>query len=337
MAVSKNPYRRYQILDSCFQNTRKSYTIDTLLQKVNETLEEKEMGDPISLRQLRNDISFMIGEWGLEFCQEKDGKKTIYRYADPSFSIYKQGMPEHQKEAIQTAIEFLQSYTDNHEMLSLLDMLDTANITVANYRETRKVIGLDLNDDYTGIEHKQKLANHIRERDTLTIEYQPFNAPEPLKYTFHPQFLKCYNNRWFLVGCTPDRPENITILSLDRIKTFKRNGKVKYIEMDQDWNEYFMDMIGVSPENEHGPEEVILHFFNNRGRYVETKPLHNSQKKVIEIAPGVHEVRLKLIINRELRAEILRFGGDVKVIAPEGLAEEMRKQSEIALRNYSKK
>jgi len=337
MPINKSAYLRYTILDECFQNTNRTYTIETLLQKVNDKLESEEKGSPISLRQLRSDISFMKNEWHIELCEELDGKKTIYRYKDPTYSIYKQDMAEHHKEAIQTAIEFLRNYTDNHEMLNLIDILETANISVTNQNESRKIIGLDLNEDYTGIAHKTKLADHIRQRDVLTIEYQPFNSPTPKKYTYHPQYLKCYNNRWFLVGCTTEYPESITLFSLDRIKSFKKVSRPKYIEMDEDWGDYFMDMIGVSAEGDKGPEEVVLRFYNNRGPYVETKPLHHSQRKLTKISQGVHEVRLKLIVNRELRSQILQFGKDIEVISPKSLAEVIKAELEEAANRYSKK
>jgi len=336
MPINKSAYTRYTILNDCFRNTNRTYTIETLLQKVNDKLESEEKGAPISLRQLRSDISFMIGEWGIEFCGELDGKKTIYRYKDPKYSIYKQDMAEHHKEAIKTAIEFLKNYTYNHEMHNLIGILETANISVTNQNESRKIIGLDLNEDYTGIAHKTKLADHIRQRDVLSIEYQPFNSPNPKKYTYHPQYLKCYNNRWFLVGCTSEYPESITLFSLDRIKSFKKISKPAYIEMDEDWGEYFMDMIGVSAEGEKGPEDVVLRFYNNRGPYVETKPLHHSQKKLNEISNGVHEVRLNVIMNRELKSQILHFGKDVEVISPKSLADVVKAELEEAASRYSK-
>jgi predicted DNA-binding transcriptional regulator YafY len=336
MPISKNAYGRYTILDSCFQNTNRTYTIETLLQKVNETLDTEERGKSISLRQLRADISFMSTNWGLEF-NEKEGKKTIYRYEDPNFSIYKQDLAEHHKEAIQTAIQFLKNYTDNDEMHNLIDILETANISVTNQNESRRIIGLDLNDYYTGNVHKSKLADHIRQRDVLKLEYQSFKALEPSQQIFHPQYLKCYNNRWFLIGCNSEYPDSITVLSLDRIKSFKKVSKPAYKEMDEDWSEYFMDMIGVSADGENGPQEVVLKFYNNRGQYVATKPLHNSQKKLVEIAPGIHEVRLKIIVNRELKSQILHFGKDIEVISPKSLVEIIKEEHEQAFRRYKSK
>ena len=334
MPITKNPYRRYQILDSCFQNTQREYTIDTLLQKVNDSIVDNEYGQPITLRQLRSDISFMKSQWGIEFSGELDGRKTVYRYADPSFSIYQQAMPDHQKEAILTSIEFLRGYTENNEMQNLLDILETANISVENHNNPRRIIGSDLNDDYSGNQYKSILAGYIRDRQVLSIEYQSFHSPESKLYIFHPQFLKCYNNRWFLVGHTSDDLSRITLFALDRIHSVKVKKKNAYHDSGIDWSDYFMDMIGVSNDKNGVPQEVVLHFFNNRGRYVETKPLHHTQKKAIELKKGVHEIRLKLILNQEFEAELLRFGKDVKVIKPMSLADKMSDIYKQAIEHY---
>ena len=336
MPITKNPYRRYQILDSCFQNTHREYTIDTLLQKVNESIVENEFGQPITLRQLRSDISFMKSQWGIEFNGDLDGKKTVYKYADPSFSIYQQEMPDHQKEAIRTAIEFLKGYTENNEMLNLQDMLDTANITVENQNSPRRIIGLDLNDDYSGNQYKSVIASHIRDKQVLNVEYQSFHSAEPKMYIFHPQYLKCYNNRWFLVGHTSEDLDRITMFALDRIHKIKVARKITYHDSGVDWGDYFMDMIGVTNDRKGQVEEVVLHFFNNRGRYVETKPLHHSQKKATLLEKGIHEIKLKLIINQEFEAELLRFGKDVKVVRPADLAHKMRLIYEEVLTHYKK-
>ena len=98
-----------------------------------------------------------------------------------------------------------------------------------------------------------------------------------------------------------------------------------------------MDMIGVSADGENGPEEVVLRFYNNRGPYVATKPLHHSQKKLTEVSPGVHEVRLKVIVNRELKSQILHFGMDIEVISPKSLADIVKAELEEAARRYMKK
>lgn len=60
MSANKNAQLRYQILDRCFSNFKKKYTIDDLIEEVNEKLYDMN-GIEVSLRQIREDIKFMRG------------------------------------------------------------------------------------------------------------------------------------------------------------------------------------------------------------------------------------------------------------------------------------
>lgn len=58
MATNKNAQLRYQILDRCFSNFGRQYTIDDLVEEVNDRLLDIN-GTEVSLRQIREDIKFM--------------------------------------------------------------------------------------------------------------------------------------------------------------------------------------------------------------------------------------------------------------------------------------
>lgn len=91
MSITKKPLIRYKILDSCFRNPYKNYTIDLLLDFVNEKLRALFDSDEqcIKLRQLQDDIAFMRSSegWSIELAELNEGKKKIYRYEDVNFSI----------------------------------------------------------------------------------------------------------------------------------------------------------------------------------------------------------------------------------------------------------
>ena len=57
MATNKNAQLRYQILDRCFSNFGRQYTIDDLVEEVNDRLLDIN-GTEVSLRQIREDIKF---------------------------------------------------------------------------------------------------------------------------------------------------------------------------------------------------------------------------------------------------------------------------------------
>ena len=86
-----------------------------------------------------------------------------------------------------------------------------------------------------------------------------------------------------------------------------------------DWSEYFEDIIGVTKIENAPVENIVLHFYGRTGNYIETKPIHESQKSKW-IDEDVLEVRIKVIRNFELERLILSYGSNVKVIEPLDLA-----------------
>ena len=58
MPTNKNALLRYQILDRCFSNRHRKYTIEDLVDAVNEALYDM-YGSEVSVRQIRDDIKYM--------------------------------------------------------------------------------------------------------------------------------------------------------------------------------------------------------------------------------------------------------------------------------------
>ena len=90
MPTNKNAQLRYQILDRCFSDFHHQYSIDDLLQKVNESLYEL-YGSGVSLRQVRDDIKYMRDRMSYDApikAYPLEGRKCYYRYEDPGFTIF---------------------------------------------------------------------------------------------------------------------------------------------------------------------------------------------------------------------------------------------------------
>lgn len=58
MATNKNAQLRYQVLDRCFGDFKHKYTIDELIDKVNDKLHDL-YGSEVRFRQIRENIKFM--------------------------------------------------------------------------------------------------------------------------------------------------------------------------------------------------------------------------------------------------------------------------------------
>lgn len=156
----------------------------------------------------------------------------------------------------------------------------------------------------------------ITKEEVLEIEYKDFKSKEPFNLTFHPYYLKQYNNRWFVLGLNEELDITTWNLALDRIESINQTRK-KYKSTDIDWNDYFYDIIGVTRFQDKEPETVVLEFSMGIAPYIETKPLHPSQKS--EWVDGKLRVTIKVIPNYELESLILSFGNAVSVLNPEAL------------------
>jgi predicted DNA-binding transcriptional regulator YafY len=185
-------------------------------------------------------------------------------------------------------------------------------------KSERKVMGYDSNIDYAGYDKILPLFNAIINKRVLEICYEPFNKSKE-NIVFHPYYLKQYNNRWFILGLHQEFNVLTWNLALDRILTIKEvTGN--YIDSNIDWEEHFYDIIGVTKPNNVQPEVIELLFSKEQANYINTKPLHPSQKAKF-LDTGELFVQLKLIPNYEFEMLILSFGEKVKVLKPISIKE----------------
>ena len=108
---------------------------------------------------------------------------------------------------------------------------------------------------------------------------------------------------------------------------------VPYVESEVDFSEYFDDVIGVTVPEQCEPVDVLLRIRNNRFNYIETKPLHLSQR-IIGEEEGYTRITINVKINKELVALLLSFGSDVEVLSPASLRIMMKKEISAMSYNY---
>lgn len=321
MLTNKHQLIRYNRLDRCFQNTGKEYSIDDLLAAVNEAIldyDSKSTG--VQLRTLRKDIAFMRSSAGydapIETYRSTSGI-NYYRYDDKKFSINKSRLNDTELQQLKNTVSLLQRFEGSPEFEWVNEIAPLLNDKFALKNQDKKVMSLESNIDYKGYDYITPLFNAIINKTVIKVKYAPFNVAE-YEVIFHPYFLKQFNNRWFIFGLNEFNNEPQWNLALDRIIGLIENTKNKYIEDTTDWEEFFDDMIGVSRRSDQFPEQVRLQFDKEQAPYIQTKPLHSSQKSSIE-PDGTLEVRIMVILNYELEMRILSFGEKVEVIAPESL------------------
>lgn len=327
---------RYKILDNCFRNPGKRYFMEDLISECNKVLVEIDpYSKGISRRQIFEDIKFMesIEGWSVELEKRRDGKRVFYRYADLTFSINNMPLNELEISRLLSAMDILSQFKGMPQFVWVNEIIQKLQQGIAPDAELTSIIDFDNNQYLKGIDHLGPLHDAILYKKVLLIVYQPFENRTPLDIVIHPYFLKQYNNRWFLFGYNADKEKPDWNLAIDRIVSIKEINAKYQNNTEIDWQEYFEDIVGVTKPNNTEPERIILIFKGIAGKYLETKPLHGSQKAKW-INDTTLEVSLNVIINFELERLILSYTDSVTVIQPSRLAKSVKLKLEEAISRY---
>ena len=201
-------------------------------------------------------------------------------------------------------------------------------------------ISSSLEQNLTNIDLLPVFFKAITDKKVLRFGYQRFGQ-EPFSLTFHPQFLKEYNGRWFVFGEADREPYQAYNVPLDRIVgEVSEVDDVEYIPAPKGfYQSYFNNIIGVTHEKGAKVEEVVI---RTKTEYQHglllTKPLHHSQRETQSF--GEHdgqwygEVRLTIEPNRELRGRILLYGDNLEVMKPQFLREQIKEIIRQQLEHY---
>ena len=205
----------------------------------------------------------------------------------------------------------------NNRMLESIDTINSLKIAgdIAQYMffEKRKA---------HGTHHFHGLLHAIKNRVVILLLHQRFDSDEPKERLVEPYALKESKGRWYLLA--KDRNDRrIKTFGLDRILDFQTTpGRFDY-PGHLDVNVMFRYCFGVINPDDAQPEEIVLAFEPEQGKYIKSYPIHESQ---VVLADNEQEfrIRLTLFITRDLVMEILSYGMAVMVISPERLIREVR-------------
>ena len=106
--------------------------------------------------------------------------------------------------------------------------------------------------------------------------------------------------------------------------------------IDFDAEDYFKYSIGITSFNDVPPSIVVLSFLSDEGDYIRSKPLHASQKILID---NNREFRVEITVqlSYELESMILGYGSLVKVINPPELVKKIKNRISDVQKIYKRK
>lgn len=329
MSSNKNALIRYKTIDNCLRNRTKLWTLEDLIDACSDALYEYEgKYDLVSKRTVQLDIQNMRSEKLGYNAPIEVFQKKFYRYSEPDFSIKNIPVNENDIKVMNDAVQILKQFKDFSIFKEMNGVIQKLEDSVYASKQ-KAIIHLDKNERLKGLEFIDTLYDAILNKNVLKIEYKSFKARETNYYIIHPQLLKEYNNRWFLI--TWDEMTYLT-LALDRVISIEKIN-AEYIDKNIDGDHFFKEVIGVTVSQRNRPMNVIFWIDKNNAPYVKTKPFHHSQEIIEELEDGT-VFKISVQINFELERVILGFGESIKIIQPSKLKRKIIHKLRIAYKNY---
>lgn len=332
MPVVKKRDLRFKILNDCFRNPYREYTIDDLVEECNKVLRRNNEQE-VSKRTIQNDIEYLRGEpYYIELKKNfRSGHKALFRYADTDYSLPPFEIDDEERNKIQEAIYVLKQYEGEPQYDWARALLMQVEGEMLD-EDTTPVVSFQANPDMKGLQHFEPLLKAIMAKHVLKLRYTPFEK-KTITVNVYPYFLKQYNYRWYLIAQAVGF-DKYAHYPLDRIEDFKEVA-IPYQEAEEDFEEYFDDVVGITiPECE--VQDIIIKVSKESMGFVLTKPLHLSQS-IVEKKDDSVTIKINVKPNFELDALILSFGPNVEVLAPESyrdhISEKIKQMSEKYLNN----
>ena len=331
MAINKNALIRYKTIDKCLQNNYKEWALEDLIDACSDALFEYEGKESyVSKRTIQLDIQMMRSDKLGYNAPIVVYDRKYYRYENPEYSIVNIPVTDKDVKVMNEAIQLLKQFKDFSlfkEMDGVLQRLEDS--VYSSQKNHRAIIHLDKNEQLKGLEFIDVIYEAIQNKMVIEVTYQSFSAKNSSKMMVHPQLLKEYNNRWFLLALQSDK---LLTMALDRMIKIERVKTITYKDLQIDGDEYYKDIVGVTVANVCA-ERVQFRIDTKNAPYVITKPFHKSQR-IIEYRENGVIFNIFVQINFELERLILGFGDSIEVIKPEKLRNRILKKLQTSVSHY---
>lgn len=333
MPNTKSSDIRYKVLDRCLR--RGGYSTSQLMDEVNRELEKQGFSAVTALNTIRQDLDYIGSTYpDINIIAKKSGRHVGYSYENPESSIFRLPFNDDELAQLSQCMAILSQFEGTPQMEWMHTFIDRFRLSLNIDVDGRRVVGFDECRYLRGKDYFAALLSAICNRRVLRIAYKSFKRGEVKEVLLHPYFIKEYNNRWFLLG-KEEGFDSISHLAFDRMEHVSVVNGMPYIENPgYDFNDdYFSDIIGVTKMPGHEPRKIRLRVSSDHYPYVQTKPLHETQK-LKKVTSDWCEIEIEVCHNYELEQLLLSFGEGITVVSPPEVREKIRSRLAQALDNY---
>jgi len=321
----KNALIRYRIIDKCIRNQYKPFPSKRDLREAcEESLFGSTGGAHICDSTIENDMYAMKMEHDAPIKYSKLEKG--YFYEDKDFTLNDIPLTDNDMEAISFAAHTLMQFKDVDLFRQFGSAIDKIvdHLAVSQDQDSQQFVQFEATIADGGNEYLTSILEAIKLKRLIQFEYASFVTGELKLRKVTPLLLKQYRNRWYLISFDDSKNDYITY-ALDRIEGLEILKETVSQPIDFDPDNYFKHAVGITSGNT-APTDVRLKVSLVAAKYLDSLPIHASQK-VVEMNQDHFIFCLKVNISEELIREIMSYGGDIAVIEPLELKEEVQRRA----------
>lgn len=333
MPNTKSSDIRYKVLDRCLR--RGGYSTSDLMDEVNKELELQGFPTVSALNTIRQDMDHIVNSYPeISIVDKKVGRNVTYSYENPESSIFKLPFNDDELAQLSQCMAILSRFEGTPQMEWMHSFIERFKLSLNIDVDGRQVVGFDDCRYLRGKEYFSTLLSAICNKKVLAIGYKSFRQDAVKEVILHPYYIKEYNKRWFLLG-REHGYDSISHLAFDRIEHINDVTGVSYIENNEyDFNDdYFSDIVGVTKHLDHKLQKIQLWVSPSLFLYIQTKPLHETQKLKKSDANS-YEIEIEVRPNFELEQLILSYGEGLSVLSPADLRNKIKSKLELSIKNY---
>ncbi|MGJ8668733.1 MAG: helix-turn-helix transcriptional regulator [Oceanococcus sp.] len=175
------------------------------------------------------------------------------------------------------------------------------------------------------------VADATVRRKQLQMSYHSRSSDEDSQRTVSPQRMVNYRNNWYLDAWCHTR-EGLRTFSLDMIRSAQLTKQSAKDIAEHQLDEQLAHSYGIFSGKPNALAE--LRFSPHAARWVASETWHPEQKGEL-LQDGHYLLRIPYANSAELLGEILRYGEDIEVLAPQSLREAVQQRLQRALERYS--
>jgi predicted DNA-binding transcriptional regulator YafY len=321
----KNALIRYRIIDKCIRNQYKPFPSKRDLREAcEESLFGSTGGAHICDSTIEKDMYAMKMEHDAPIKYSKLEKG--YFYEDKDFTLNDIPLTDNDMEAISFAAHTLMQFKDVELFRQFGSAIDKIvdHLAVSQDQDSQQFVQFEATIADGGNEYLTSILEAIKLKRLIQFEYASFVNGELKLRKVTPLLLKQYRNRWYLISFDDSKNDYITY-ALDRIEGLEILKETVSQPIDFDPDNYFKHAVGITSGNT-APTDVRLKVSLVAAKYLDSLPIHASQK-VVEMNQDHVIFCLKVNISEELIREIMSYGGDIAVIEPLELKEEVQRRA----------